>query len=934
MRSRSAPASSARSRAPSARASTPSARRLAHLRRHRRRPDRGRDGGNDERDRPAHARPRIPPHRPEADAGDPARGLAANPRHLRREAVGASARRSSSGSASTCAPDRKVTAIDAEGVTYDSARSGGSERIAARTVIWAAGVAASPLGAELARGGGAALDRAGRVVVAPDLSLPGHPEVSVVGDLAAALSHGPKGTTPVPGVSPAAKQMGRAAAANIVRRLNGEPTLAVPLPRLRQPGDGRPQGGGRRARRADLRHAALQRPAGVAVLAVRPHLLPDRLSQPADGDDRLGMGVLHLRARRSRRRRAGRLAGAARPASKLRPQQERHRMDTRTSPARLRIERIQEALREPAAPPSSSRRAIRTSPSTCPSAGRRASGRPGFTGSMATLVVTPERGRAVRRQPLLGAGRAPARRQRHRAGPHPDTGAAAQHLDWLCANVARGATVAVDGDVSAWPRRASCARRSRAAASPCAATSTSSPPPGPSGRRCRRRRSTSTPRREAPHAARRQAGAGARGDGATPARRTTSSRPSTTSPGCSTCAAPTSATTRSSSPTCCSTPTRRRSSSAPARSTRRCAAALAADGVRVAPYDDAAAALAALPAAARLLRRSAPDDARPASSAAGATRVEAINPSTLAKSRKSDAEAANVRRAMVEDGVAMCEFYAWFEAAARRPGAARADHRADDRREARRGARAPARLRRPELRDHRRLQRQRRDAALPRDAGIARDDRRRRPAADRLRRASTSAARPTSRACGRSAASARRSGATCTLVLRGTMALSRAPLPARHARRRCSTRSPARRSGSRASTTATAPATASATSSTSTRARRRSRASIAEPAMAMEPGMITSVEPGVYRPGQWGVRVENLVLNVPAPQRRQRVRRVPRVRDADALPDRHPLHRRGAAARRRDRLAQRLPRDGARAPGAAGVDGDALAWLRLRTAPI
>jgi len=122
--------------------------------------------------------------------------------------------------------ESKVTAIDAEGVTYDSAKSGGSERIQARTVIWAAGVAGSPLGAELARGAGAALDRAGRVVVAPDLSLPGHPEISVIGDLAAALSHGPKGTTPVPGVSPAAKQMGRTAAANVVRRIRGESTVA------------------------------------------------------------------------------------------------------------------------------------------------------------------------------------------------------------------------------------------------------------------------------------------------------------------------------------------------------------------------------------------------------------------------------------------------------------------------------------------------------------------------------------------------------------------------------------------------------------------------------------------------------------------------------------------------------------------------------------
>jgi NADH dehydrogenase len=119
-----------------------------------------------------------------------------------------------------------VTSIDAEGVDCEATVDGKPhrERIAARTVIWAAGVAASPLGAQLARGSGAALDRAGRVVVEPDLSLAGHPEISVVGDLASALSHAPGGTQPVPGVSPAAKQMGRAAAANIVCRLQGQPT--------------------------------------------------------------------------------------------------------------------------------------------------------------------------------------------------------------------------------------------------------------------------------------------------------------------------------------------------------------------------------------------------------------------------------------------------------------------------------------------------------------------------------------------------------------------------------------------------------------------------------------------------------------------------------------------------------------------------------------
>ena len=120
----------------------------------------------------------------------------------------------------------KVTGIDAEGVTYETMRDGvaGTERIASRTVVWAAGVAGSPLGAEIARGTGTKPDRAGRIVVEPDLSVAGHPEISVVGDLAAAMSHGPGGPTPVPAVSPGAKQMGRAAAANLLRRLHGEPT--------------------------------------------------------------------------------------------------------------------------------------------------------------------------------------------------------------------------------------------------------------------------------------------------------------------------------------------------------------------------------------------------------------------------------------------------------------------------------------------------------------------------------------------------------------------------------------------------------------------------------------------------------------------------------------------------------------------------------------
>lgn len=120
----------------------------------------------------------------------------------------------------------RVTAIDAQGLQVQPA-TGEPYRVEARCVTWAAGVAASPLGKQLALSVGADTDRAGRVRVNADLSLPGHPEVSVIGDLAAAASHVPgEEAKPVPGVSPAAKQMGRTAAANLVRRLRGEPTQA------------------------------------------------------------------------------------------------------------------------------------------------------------------------------------------------------------------------------------------------------------------------------------------------------------------------------------------------------------------------------------------------------------------------------------------------------------------------------------------------------------------------------------------------------------------------------------------------------------------------------------------------------------------------------------------------------------------------------------
>jgi NADH dehydrogenase len=110
-----------------------------------------------------------------------------------------------------------VTKVDADGIVWKpaSAAGGPEERIAASTVLWAAGVAASPLGKFL----GAPLDRAGRVPVLPTLQAPGHPNIFVVGDLAALTEDG----KPLPGVAQVAMQQGEQAARNVLRAMRGEP---------------------------------------------------------------------------------------------------------------------------------------------------------------------------------------------------------------------------------------------------------------------------------------------------------------------------------------------------------------------------------------------------------------------------------------------------------------------------------------------------------------------------------------------------------------------------------------------------------------------------------------------------------------------------------------------------------------------------------------
>ncbi len=120
----------------------------------------------------------------------------------------------------------KVTAIDDRGLTVVTA-DGATERVGARTVLWAAGVEASPLGAQL----GAPRDRAGRVEVSPDLSVPGHPELFVIGDLARMVSNGAQ----VPGVAQGAIQGGKLVAKIIASEVAGRP--ARPAFRYRDKGN-------------------------------------------------------------------------------------------------------------------------------------------------------------------------------------------------------------------------------------------------------------------------------------------------------------------------------------------------------------------------------------------------------------------------------------------------------------------------------------------------------------------------------------------------------------------------------------------------------------------------------------------------------------------------------------------------------------------------
>ena len=293
---------------------------------------------------------------------------------------------------------------------------------------------------------------------------------------------------------------------------------------------------------------------------------------------------------------------------------------------------------------------------------------------------------------------------------------------------------------------------------------------------------------------------------------------------------------------------------------------LAADGVALRPYDDARAALAALPAGSRLLidprrvtlglREAVPQAVKV---------VEAINPSTLAKSRKSASEAAFIREAMAHDGAAMCAFYAWFEQALGREPIT--ELTIDERLSAER-AKQPgyvslsfpviAGFNANGAMPHYRAT-QASHAVISHASGVAADGLLLIDSGAQYLGGTTDITRVWP--IGTPTAEMKRD---YTLVLKGTIALSRARFPR-------GTPSPMLDAIARAPLWAQSLDYGHGTGhgvgyflNVHEGPQSISKV-VATPEMAMEPGMVTSIEPGLYRPGRHGVRIENLVMNVAAP---------------------------------------------------------------------
>jgi Xaa-Pro aminopeptidase len=290
-------------------------------------------------------------------------------------------------------------------------------------------------------------------------------------------------------------------------------------------------------------------------------------------------------------------------------------------------------------------------------------------------------------------------------------------------------------------------------------------------------------------------------------------------------------------------------------------AALATQGVDLAPYDDASRALARLPGDAALLVDPRRTTAGLLEAVSGGVRIiEAINPSTLAKSRKTATQAAHVRHAMELDGAALCEVFAWFEAAQGRVTITELtiDEKLLDARARRAGFVSPsfgtiAGFNANGAMPHYR-------ATPEAHATIAGDGLLLVDSGGQYVCGTTDITRVVP--VGTPSEAQRRD---FTLVLKGVIALSSARFP-------LGIRSPMLDAIARAPIWAAGIDYGHGTGhgvgyflNVHEGPQVISHYANAEPQTAMQPGMITSIEPGIYRPGQWGVRIENLVLNQSAP---------------------------------------------------------------------
>ena len=291
-----------------------------------------RAGGRARRDRARHAQARLPVDPSRGGADHPGRGDGPDPAAVPAGPV--ARRRSGSSSAWASRSGRgRGSSTSTRTACASPARTGARRDPGARPSCWAAGVLASSFGRAVAEATGAPTDRAGRVIVEPDLTIPGHPEIFVVGDAAVQPWKPEKAT---PGVAQGAMQGGSYAAAVIRRRILGRPYEPF---RYSDHGDvgGHRAAVGRHQHRLARAVRAPGRVHGLGALARHPPLLPDRLLEPDRRAHPLGVDLPDPRPRDAADHRndapaADRGARAAGPRARWSPRRRRRASDGVRSP--------------------------------------------------------------------------------------------------------------------------------------------------------------------------------------------------------------------------------------------------------------------------------------------------------------------------------------------------------------------------------------------------------------------------------------------------------------------------------------------------------------------------------------------------------------------------------------------------------------------------